>query len=323
MTSPNVGRIDVHHHFLPHEYMAAVGADRLGAATAEGKLLGWSVERSLQLMDGAGIQTTIASTPCPNYSIGDLQATQKLARSCNETMAQAVRDHPRRFGMFASLQLLPGLDMDTTLREVEYGFDTLGADGVGMRSNYEGKHLGEPYFDPIWEELDRRSGVVHVHPAMAPGTEGLPGISTSTLEYPFDTTRTMVSLLYHGTPKRFPRVRFIFSHAGGTLPYLAGRIASFSALNPRFVQKGREGAIPGMQDFYYDITDSVNPWTFGALLELVPKEHILFGSDVPFASAKRLGTSVEALAGMGLDEGVLRAIDRENAAKLFPRFGTA
>jgi predicted TIM-barrel fold metal-dependent hydrolase len=312
-------RVDVHHHFLPAEYLAAVGADRLGAATAEGTLLGWSVERSLELMDVGGIQTTIASTPSPNYAIGDLQATQKLARSCNEAMAQVVRDRPNRFGMFASLILLPGMDMDKALREIEYCYDVLGADGVGLRSNYAGKHLGEPYYDPLWQELDRRGGVVHVHPALAPGTEGLPGISNSTLEYPFDTTRTMVSLIYHGTPKRFPRVRFIFSHAGGTMPYLAGRVASFSALNPRFAQKGREGAIPALQDFYYDVTDSVNPWTFKALLELVPKERILFGSDVPFASSKRLGASVETLAGLGLDEAVMRAIDRDNAARLFPR----
>lgn len=316
-------RVDVHHHFVPAAYVAAVGEEKLAAATAAGRLSGWSVEQSLELMDLGEIETSIASTPSPNYPIGDLEETHKLCRSCNELTAQVVRDHPGRFGMFASLLLLPAMNMETALREIEYCLDVLAADGVALRTNYLGRHLGDPLYDPLWQELDRRGCVVHVHPAVPPGSGGIPGISASTLEYPFDTTRTIVSLLYNDTPQRFPRVSFIFSHAGGAIPYLAGRVAAFSEVNPRFKQRGLKGAIAALKGFYYDVTDSVSPCTFKALLELVPVERLLFGSDIPFADEQRVRLSVSGLAALGLEQHQLQGIDRDNAARLFPRLRDA
>ncbi len=314
-------RIDVHHHFVPPAYLAAVGEAQLAAATAAGRIIPWSVERSLELMDLGEIETSIASTPSPNYSTGDLEQTLSLCRSCNELTAQAVHDHPGRFGMFATVLALPGMDMETALREIEYCLDVLAADGVALRTNYLGRHLGDPFFEPLWQELDRRACVVHVHPAALPGSAGMPGVSASTLEYPFDTTRTIVSLLCNGTAQRFPRVTFIFSHAGGAIPYLAGRVATFSDLNPRFRQRGPDGALPALKGFYYDVTDSVSPYTFKALLELVPVERLLFGSDIPFADEARIRLTASSLAALGLDEHPLQAIDRNNAARLFPRLG--
>jgi predicted TIM-barrel fold metal-dependent hydrolase len=162
--------------------------------------------------------------------------------------------------------------------------------------------------------------VVHVHPAVAPGNNALlPGVSASTLEYAFDTTRTIVSLLYHGTPQRYPRVKLVFSHAGGALPYLAGRVASFSELNPRFAQKGIAGVIPAVRSFHYDVTDSVNPYTFGALLKLVPATQLLFGSDIPFAAEPRIRAATRGLAELGLAPDVLQAIEQPPALRLFPR----
>jgi predicted TIM-barrel fold metal-dependent hydrolase len=286
--------------------------------TAAGRVAAWSVERSLELMELGGIETAIVSTPTPNHPIGDIAEVSRLCRSCNELAAQAMRDHPGRFGMFASLLLLPGMDMDAALREIEYCLDVLGADGVALRSNYEGRHLGDPSFDPLWQALDRRGCVVHVHPGALPGSAGIPGVSASTLEYPFDTTRAIVSLLASGTTLRFPRLRFIFSHAGGTMPYLAGRVAAFSEGNPRFRQQGPQGALPALRGFYYDITDSVNPYTFRALLELVPENRLLFGSDIPFAEG-RIGQAARELAALSLEERRLQAIDRDNALSLFPR----
>src|SRR3990170_6330819 len=122
-------RIDVHQHFLPPAYLSAVGEATLAAATAAGKLNPWSVERSLELMDSCGIRTAIASTPSPNYPIGDIEQTAKLCRFCNELIAQPAQDHPGRFGMFASLLLLPAADMDRALKEIEHCIDVLGADG--------------------------------------------------------------------------------------------------------------------------------------------------------------------------------------------------
>jgi len=268
-------------------------------------------------MESTGIETSIVSIPSPNYSIGDAGQTASLCRSCNEFAAQIAHDHPGRFGLFASLLLLPAIEMERALKEIEYCLDVLRADGVALRSNYLGKHLGDPFFDPLWEELGRRKCVVHVHPAVPPDTAAMPGISPSTLEYPFDTTRTIVSLLYYGTMQRFPGASVIFSHAGGAIPYLAGRIAAFSDMNPHFRQKGFAGAIPALQSFYYDITESANPCTFRALLELVPMDHLVFGSDIPFAGP-RIARTMAELAGLGLEASQLQAINRDNALALFP-----
>ena len=316
-------RIDVHHHFVPPAYIAAVGEEKLAAVTAAGRLSGWSVERSLDLMDIGGVELSVASTPSPNYPIGDLEETHKLCRSCNDLTAQVVRDHPGRFGMFASLLLLPGMDMELALREIEYCLDVLGADGVALRTNYLGRHLGDPLFETLWQELDRRGSVVHVHPAAPPGSDGIPGVSASTLEYPFDTTRTIVSLLCNGTPQRYPHVSFIFSHAGGAIPYLAGRVAAFTAGNPRFKQRGPDGVIPALKEFYYDVTDSIFSSTLKSLLDLVPAERLLFGSDIPFADEQRVRLAVNGLAAYGLEQPQSQAIDRENAFRLFPRLRDA
>lgn len=313
-------RIDVHHHFLPPAYLSAVGESTLAAATAAGQLSAWSVERSLELMACGGIETSIVSTPSPNYPIGDLEQTFKLCRSCNDLMAQVAQDYPGRFGMFACLLLLPVIDMERALLEMAYCLDVLGADGVALRSNYQGRYLGDPVFNPLWEELDRRRAVVHVHPAVPPGCEGVPGVSASTLEYPFDTTRTIVSLLSNGTPERFPHVRLIFSHAGGAIPYLAGRVATFSDINANFRQKGFARVIPALKNFYYDITESANHYTFRALLELVPKNHLLFGSDIPFAVEPRIELATRGLTELGLEQNELQAINRDNVLALFPRF---
>jgi 6-methylsalicylate decarboxylase len=310
--------IDVHHHFLPPAYLSAVGEAKVAASAAAGRLSRWSVERSLELMELGGIETTIASSPSPGSPIGDIEDMARLCRTCNDVAGQIVRDHPGRFGMFAAVHLLPGLDIDRALGEIAYCLDVLGADGVGLRSSYLGRHLGDPSFDPLWEELNRRGCVVHVHPGISPA-EGVPGVTASMLEYPFDTTRAIVSLLFNGIPARFPRVTFIFSHAGGAIPYLAGRVATFSDTNPNFKQRGLTGAIPALQNFYYDITDSANPYTFKALRELVPVSHLLFGSDIPFAEG-RLERMTRSLAELGLEQQELQAINRNNALALFPRF---
>ena len=310
------GRIDVHHHFLPPEYVAAWGEDTLAKTAAAGRLFGWSVARTLDLMGFAGIETAMLSISSPGFRLGDPDRA-RLCRFCNDLAAGIGRDHPGRFGMFANLPLP---DLDLALTEIEYGLDVLGADGVTLYSNYQGRHLGDPGLQPMWQELNRRKAVVYVHPTQPAGGGWVPGISVSTLEFPFETTRTIVSLLYHGTPERFPDIRFIFSHAGGAMPYLAGRVATLSDVNPNFRQRGFAAVIPALRRFHYDITQAANPYTFRALLELVPVSQLLFGSDIPFASQSQIGLTITGLAELGLEPDQVLAIDRDNALALFARF---
>lgn len=313
-------RIDVHHHFLSEDYVAGWGKEKIGSISAAGVVPDWSVDLSLGLMDANAIATAIISVSSPGWPEGDASSQAALCRGCNDLAARLMQDYPGRFGMFTNLPL-PHVDL--ALKEIAYGLDGLGADGVAMFTNYGGLYLGDACFDPVFAELDRRKAVVFVHPISPKNANKIPGISESTLDYPLETTRTIVSLLYAGVPGRYPDIRFIFPHAGGVVPYLAGRIATFSDINPAFRQRGFSGVIPALQKFHFDVTQSVNPYTFAALLKLVPVSNLLFGSDVPFARQQQIGLTIQDLPTMGLAPQDIEAIERKNAERLFPRFARA
>ncbi|HVO13925.1 MAG TPA: amidohydrolase family protein [Alphaproteobacteria bacterium] len=307
-------RIDVHHHILPPEYVALVGDARIGPLILAGKTPTWSAELSIEAMERNGIATAITSISAPGLWFGDAQSTRNLCRHCNEFAATIRRDHPGRFGMFASLPLP---DVEASLKEIDYAFEALGAEGIGLLTSYGNQYPGDPAFAPVFDELNRRKAVVYFHPTQAPCSQCQPEIPAATLDFPFDTTRAVVSLLFSGTFARCPDIRFIFSHAGGTVPFLAERIGRLAAV-PRFKAQVPNGVIPELKRHYYDTALSANEITFAALLKLVAPEHVLFGSDYPFAPEATMTATVKGLQQLGLPAEVLRGIERDNALALFP-----
>lgn len=307
-------RIDVHHHILPPRYVAEVGDHRIGPLIVAGRTPEWSPERSIEAMDRNGIATAVTSISAPGLWFGDAKAARDLARHCNDYAAALRSDHPGRFGFFASLPLP---DVDASLEEIARALDGLGADGIGLLTNYGGRYPGDPAFAPVFDELDRRGAVVYFHPAAAPCSTCLPEIPAATLDFPFDTTRAVTSLLYGGTLARCRNIRFIFSHAGGAIPFLAQRIARLG-VRPEFKQQVPEGAIAELQRLHYDTALSANPFAFRSLLHLVPAAQVLFGSDYPFAPETTMVATVRGLAELGLAPEDLRAIERDNALRLMP-----
>ena len=139
---------------------------------------------------------SLASTPGVWFDAGAEKA-HDMARLCCDFAAEMVRDHPGRYGLFAPLSML---DIDATLKEIEYVFDTLKADGINLQTNYGDKWLGDPAYKPVLEELNRRKAVVYVHPLVASCCGRLSvGAFPAVIEVPHDTTRTVVSLLLSGT----------------------------------------------------------------------------------------------------------------------------
>jgi 6-methylsalicylate decarboxylase len=309
------GRIDVHHHFMSQQYLDAVGVERAASPGSAGHVEPWSAEQSLEFMDAAGIAAAVISVSAPGIGLDSAEKTAALARTCNEAQATMVRDRPRRFG---SLAILPLPDIEASLRELNYAYDALSADGVVVMSNYAGDYIGSRKFWPLFAELERRGSVVLVHPTLPHEYRGFPGVSLSTLEFPFDTARAIVSMLYEGTPEQFPNVKIIWSHAGGTMPYLAGRTAVLSRRNGAFRLNG-DKLLPAMGRFFYDLTQSTNKATVAALRALVPLDQLLFGSDCPFAKEPQIRAALDELGRLGLGEEERRKIDCENAAALFPR----
>lgn len=295
-----MGWIDVHHHILPPRFVAERREEILYYAR-DPAVLDWTPARALEQLDRFGIDTAFTSLGVPGAP------DPALARACNEYAADLVREHPGRFGVFASLPLP---DVDAALAEVEYAFGELRADGIGLLSNYDGHHLGDPRFAPLLEELDRRRAVVHVHPIAPPASRGaLPGYPDPFLEFPFDTTRTITSLLYAGALHRWPGIAWIFSHGGGATALLAQRIVAPAQMT---------GSIPDPLDqlstrLYVDAVTTTSPGAWGAVSELVGPGRILFGSDYPYVPIE---ATAGGLSGLGLDDGVLGGITAGNARSL-------
>jgi len=304
-------RIDIHHHFAPPAWVAEVkGRPLLQTANTT-----WTPAKSIEDMDRGGVDAAVVSITNPGLWFGDAAVTRRLARACNEYGAKLVQEHPTRFGLFAAMPLP---DVDATLKEIAYAYDTLKADGVGLLTSYDDTWLGNPAYRPVMEELNRRKAVVHVHPTAANCCRNLdyaPGVAPGSMEYGTDTTRAIMGVTFSGDTSRFPDIRFIWSHAGGTAPFLAGRIDGASR-NAR--ERMPDGFMHELKRFYYDLAGAANAGAIASLLKLVTTAQVLFGTDFPPG-----GSSLDVartLAELGLfSESDLRAIERENAVKLLPR----
>jgi len=321
MTTQLGHRIDVHHHILPPEYVSALAG--LGIHGGGGiPFPAWEPSATLEMMDRQGIDAAVTSVSAPGVHFGDNDFARGLARTCNESSARLIADHPRRFGGFA---IVPLPDVDGALREVEYALDTLGLDGVVLlASQSDGRYLGDPQFDPLFAELDRRRAVVFVHPTIPKSSEGIPiGVPGFAAEFTFDTSRAVANLIWTGTVESCPSIRFILSHAGGTVPFLAWRWSLLDlhpTIGPDLASRAPRGVMHYLRQFHYDTALSANPHALSSLWELVDSSHILFGSDFPFAPEPITQASIEGVAKFeSFDEADRQRIERDNALKLLPR----
>jgi predicted TIM-barrel fold metal-dependent hydrolase len=302
-------RIDVHHHISPPTYVAAIAAAKVGAPPT----IAWTLQKSLDDMDRAGVAKAITSLTTPAMSFLKGQAAQKVARESNDFAAKLVADHPGRFGSFAALPLP---DVEASLREIEYALDTLHATGVGVLTSYDTRWLGDPAFAPVLDELDRRRAVVFVHPTTPACCENtVPEIPGSVIEYATDTTRTLASLVFSGTAARCQHARFIFCHAGGTMPFLVERFTRLPEMQKSLAPRVPKGVLHELRRFHYDVAQASHPMALRPLLELIPISQVLFGTDFPFRTSIE---HVEALFSYGFSAEDLRAIEHENAMRLLP-----
>ena len=299
-------RIDIHHHFLPPAYVAKA-RERIAAVAGEfaEQVLAWTPQRSLDAMDQAGVQMAIASISSPGIDFGD---AVQLARECNDYAADMVLRHPGRFGYFA---VLPLPDVDASLKEIDRNRT---AHGFGLYTNYGGGWLGDAKFAPLLDELHRRKALVFVHPMVCPQCTGmLAGVPDAIMEYPFDTTRTIASLLYSGALARYRDIRFIFTHGGGALPMLGHRIARYAAINKRIAAQEVGDPVEQIRRLHFDVVSVTQPGPFAALKALAPATQLLFGSDYPYWPPD---ITAKGLATLGLSDEEKAAIEGGNARRL-------
>jgi 6-methylsalicylate decarboxylase len=309
-------RIDTHCHFFPPAYLEPLAewGRRGGFGGLQAPQRDWTIAKALDQMEQSAIATGILSISTPGVWFGEVQQARKVARLCNDFGAQMVRDHPGRFGLFAAM---PMPDVEGTLQEIDYALDTLKADGIGLMTSYGDKWPGDPAFAPVFEELNRRKAVVYFHP-LAPACCGalVPGMTGSALEYPYDTGRAAVSLLINGGLARWRDIKWLFSHAGGAIPMLAGRIGNVVRARPDVARIAPDGVEQELQRLHYDTANSAYRPTMAALMAFVPTAQILFGTDYPYFG---MAPNVEGMDRLGLSAADRQAIDRGNALRLLPR----
>jgi len=320
----------VHAHYLPPPYSEAL-------ADTETWLIGgipvpeWTPELALEFMNAHGIAVQILSVSDPGVEFVNPGGAAALARDCNDYVAGVVIEHPQRFG---ALAVLPMSDVGQARAEAVRALDDLGLDGVGMLSSHAGRYPGDPAFEPLLSELDRRHAWVMVHPASI-SAELRPALSVPGFiaEYPFDTTRAFMSLLFNGVFETHPNIRWQFAHGGGTLPMLRARLAAASAAAKEFgpllgLPAGSAGLSAGsahaaLAGSFYDTALIADPPALAAVAAVAGPGHLLFGSDWPFA-ARMYAPEGDPQPALGevfsVDE--LRAVEREGALAQFERLAS-
>jgi len=306
------GWIDVHHHIAPPSYRRECG-DKLGIA-----LQNWQLSKAIDDMDRCGVATAVVTTTHLNGRIDEPERRRAAVRSANEFAATIATDHPGRFGVFLSLPLP---DIEGSLKEIEYGMNALHADGIGLYTSYHDKWLGDAHFAPLFEELDRRRTVCFVHPTTIDCCHDLmPELGDPAIEYGTDTTRAIARMVFSGSSQRYPGMRLIWSHGGGTMPFLIERFTRLAGME-RFSKRLPQGFLPEAHRFYYETAFVSNRVALTATRMVVPADHLFFGSDFPYRSVTQHAT---ALSETGLiDPAGLRAVGRDNVLRLLPQFARA
>jgi 6-methylsalicylate decarboxylase len=311
------GFIDVHAHFLTGCYVAQARAAGHDLPDGMPGWPDWSAAAHLELMDRTGISTAVLSVSSPGTHFGDDEAARKLAREVNDAGAGIVRDHPGRFGLFASLPLP---DTDGALAEIGYVFDVLGADGVILETNVHGVYLGDQRLEPVFAELARRQATVLLHPTSPPCSQQTAlGRPRPMIEFIFDTARTVTDLILAGTLARHPELSVIVPHGGGALPLLADRINGF------LLASAHGGPAPDvvaqLRRLHYDIAGTPFPRQVPALLNLVGHGQLLYGSDFPFTPASGIEMQVASVnaAPVPAEDATWQSLTTGNALWLLPR----
>jgi 6-methylsalicylate decarboxylase len=303
--------VDTHHHFYPPRYVAKRRSDILAVGPGFPHIVDWTPQQSLAAMDQAGIAKSILSMSAPGIWFGGAAESAATARECNEYAADLVHAYPGRFGFFAALPLP---DPQASVAEIGYALDHLHADGIGLLTNYDSRYLGDPLFEPVMAELHRRAAVVYTHPAGTDCCHNIDsGLPMASMEFPFDTTRTIASLAFKGTLNRFPDIRFIFSHGGGTVPFLVGRMGSILRTRTDLAALFPDGLQAALARHFYDTVSIIASPSIKALTDFVPTGNLLFGTDYPYNAPS---AQLEAFGHFNFSAAERAAVLGQNAARL-------
>ena len=288
---------DWHSHAIPDSYRELVA--RHGSLLDEGfPLPRWSAEAHLQLMDEAGIETSVLTLPAPHPYWGDIEETKREVRRLNEEMAEITNDQsPITNHKLAFCATLPLPDVDAAIAEARYAMDSLGAVGVKLATNVYGQYLGDSVLDPLMQFLSDRHAVVILHPHKPTpvNAQVMQQTPLAMQEYLSETTRAVCNMLSRNVLARYPNMRVIVPHAGAFLPIAIPRMRS---LYPVMKQNGLVGEIDfeaNIASLWFDLAGSPSDETVQALLTLTTRDHLLYGSDYPYVAPQVIKNNMERM----------------------------
>ncbi len=312
------GVIDTHFHFWAPEYLK-LSQDWGDAhhAAPDPRIAGWTPQVALDEMDRGGVQTAMLSLASIREGFWgiDAQKATNVIHACDDFAAKMMSDHKGRFGLFAPLNMI---DVDSSLKEAEYALDQVHADGIGIQSSANGRYPGDPYYNPLWEELNRRKAVVFFHgpvPDCCGALKVGPNVNPAVGEVTFDMTRAVMSLLANGALVRYRDIKWLFSYGGGATPYIAGRMDAFFKTAKNIHDIAPNGVMAELERLHYDTVNVTAAPSFAALTKLAPMTNITYGTDFPYFANDQL----DALDQRGLSAKDLAAIHAGNAKRLVPR----
>ena len=317
-------RIDVHQHAILPEYIKALERSGIVESGMEGyhrKATVFTPTSVVQVASELGMDhVVLISFSRSGIHHGNDENARYLTQVTNDAMAQLVSGTNRKFGFYG---ILPLPDVNGALKQMEYALDTLHADGLAFASNQNGVYIGDTGYAELYAEMNRRGVVAMIHPVRAPYSWRLnPGADIP--EFLFDTTRAAITLMYNGVIVRYPNIKWILAHAGGTLPYVSERMAVLRGegdSGEEFAKRVPGGYASSMKEFYYDVAIAGSEAVIGSLAAIIDSSHIVYGSDWPYVRKEIIAEQVINFRQMPQFSGDrLEAMERKNSLRLFKRF---
>ena len=291
--------IDFHVHHYPARYLDSLQVPGCGVDTyrrEDGRLVGiWrggvaltvpavipDAKERLRVMDELSIDTQVISMPAPNVYFLEGQKALDLAMEVNDTFAEFPAKHP---GRFLTLAVLPMTDVGLALKELDRALDDLKMRGVMLLSTIAGAPLDDPKFEPFWQRANERRLLVYIHPGV-PGEVGLASDYALALGVMFlaDTMLALSRLIYSGVFERYPKIRWVFSHLGGTTPYVVDRLEGYYKLFPECSENISQPPSEFLKRLYFDTVSRHRP-AIRCAQETYGIDRLVFGSDYPHIPA--------------------------------------
>lgn len=321
--------VDVHNHFYPPEYLDALrsGGSVVHVTTdKEGNpLLHYPGDYNVavrghrdiayraEVLEREGVTTQVLTLTTPGTHVESPARARELAQLVNDSFGRIVEERAPRF---AALATLPLNDPRASVVELRRAVEELRLPGAMLFSNVNGVALSDERFWPLYEAADGLRAVLHIHPTSPVGVEAMTDYWLMPLVgFPFDTTLAAAKLVFSGVAERFPRIRWVLSHLGGAIPYLAERLdrghRAFRECRTHISKPPSEF----LKGWYYD-TVNFDVRAIRLAIEFAGTDHVLAGSDYPhlIGSIKGMRESIGALK---LGEAEERGILGENAKLLY------